>query len=120
MHSSGQNNTGLSFRQAVLKWYKTEFVTPGNCAHKVKIDKRTAKSRFDEIEPREPSLDEIERAVAGRWASFKAEVLEPVFETPEHLLEAKIYELQQDLARVQAARLAGRIGASGVDRTPKD
>jgi hypothetical protein len=114
MQISGKNDAKLS--AAVLGWIKTTFVTPGQYAHAAQIDKRTARSRFDQIEPREPSLTEIQRAVQGRWASFKTQVLEPVFETPDYLLEVKIHELQAELARRKAQNDPVRIGRSGLDK----
>lgn len=97
MQFSVKNDANLS--TAVQAWIRKTFVTPAHYAQAAQIDKRTARARFDEIEPREPSLAEIERAVQGRWASFKTQVLEPVFETPDYLLEAKINELKAELAR---------------------
>lgn len=112
MQFSVKNDANLSM--AVRSWIRKTFVTPAQYARAAQIDKRTARARFDEIEPREPSLAEIERAVQGRWASFKTQVLEPVFETPDYLLEAKINELQAELARRKAENKAVRPVAARV------
>jgi hypothetical protein len=110
MQISDKKDASLSI--AVQAWIKQTFVTPSQYAHAAQIDKRTARARFDEIEPREPSLAEIQRAVQGRWASFKTQVLEPVFETPDYLLEAKINELKAELARRKAENDAVRFVAA--------
>ena len=113
MQFSVKKDASLSI--ALLAWIRSTFVTPAQYARAAQIDKRTARTRFDEIEPREPSLAEIQRAVSGRWSSFKNQVLEPVFETPDYLLEAKIYELQAELVRRKAANKASDPVVSSVD-----
>ena len=114
MQFSVKNDANLS--TAVQAWIRKTFVTPAHYAQAAQIDKRTARARFDEIEPREPSLAEIERAVQGRWASFKTQVLEPVFETPDYILEAKINELKAELARRKAETNAVHFVAAPVVR----